>query len=256
MCVENGVRVLYVRLLIAIYGCVQSALLWYQLFYSRLEDMGFKLNQYNPCVVNKEINGKQCTIVWYVDDTKISHVDPDVVTNVIEQIEERFGNMTVTRGREHVSLGMKNAFKESGTTAEILMRDYLEEAIAESGLDIVDTKISHVDPDVVTNVIKQIEESFGNMTVTRGREHVSLGMKIAFKESGTTAEILMRDYLEEAIAESELDTIVQTAATPARRNLFEIDANARCLEKKEAEVFIALSPSSCTCRFEPDLIFC
>ena len=35
--------------------------------------MGFKLNPYDRCVANKEINGKQCTIIWYVDDLKISH---------------------------------------------------------------------------------------------------------------------------------------------------------------------------------------
>jgi hypothetical protein len=81
------------------------------------------------------IDGKQCTIAWYVDDTKISHVDPDVVTRTIEQIEERFGKMTVKRGSEHVFLGMNIAYKNNGT-AEITMREYLEEAIADSGLDI------------------------------------------------------------------------------------------------------------------------
>lgn len=40
------------------------------------------------------------------DGLKISHVDPQVVTNIIEQIEERFGKMMVTRGDEHVFLGM------------------------------------------------------------------------------------------------------------------------------------------------------
>jgi hypothetical protein len=36
------------------------------------------------------IEGKQCTIAWYVDDTKILHVDPTVVTTIIKKIEERF----------------------------------------------------------------------------------------------------------------------------------------------------------------------
>ena len=135
---ENGVKVLYVRLIKAIYGCVQSALLWYQLFYSHLKDMGFVLNPYDPCVANKMINEKQCTITWYVDDTKISHVDPEVVTDVIEQIEAKFGKMTVKRGSEHVFLGMHINYKDNGT-AEITMRDYLEESIVESGLDITRT---------------------------------------------------------------------------------------------------------------------
>jgi hypothetical protein len=58
-------------------------------------------------VANCDIDGKQCTIAWYVDDTKISHVDPEVVTRIIEKIEDRFGKMTVVRGKEHVLFRMK-----------------------------------------------------------------------------------------------------------------------------------------------------
>ena len=68
--------------------------------------MGFALNPYNSCIANCKINGKQCTIAWYVDDNMISHVDLDVVTSIIEKIEERFDKMTVTRGKEHIFLGM------------------------------------------------------------------------------------------------------------------------------------------------------
>ena len=35
---------------------VQSALLWYNTFKSKLEQMGFKINPYDPCIANKEIN--------------------------------------------------------------------------------------------------------------------------------------------------------------------------------------------------------
>jgi hypothetical protein len=59
---ENGVEVLYVRLIKALYGCVQSALLWYELFSSTLETMGFTLNPYDQCVANCDIDGSQCTI--------------------------------------------------------------------------------------------------------------------------------------------------------------------------------------------------
>ena len=133
---ENGVKVLYMRLVKAIYDCVQSALLWYRLFNSKLKEFGFVLNPYDPCVANKDIDGKQCTVVWYVDDMKISHADPAVVTDVIEQLEQFFGKMTITRGKEHVFLGMKIKYTDQGT-AEIIMQDYLEEAIVESGLDVV-----------------------------------------------------------------------------------------------------------------------
>jgi hypothetical protein len=135
MCYENGKKVLYLELLKALYGCVQSALLWYELFSSTLQGMGFKLNPYDACVASKVIDGKQCTIVWHVDDTKILHEDSKTVSHVIQKIEARFGEMAVTRGKEHVFLGMNIGFHNDGT-ASIVMKDYIKEAIAHFGEDI------------------------------------------------------------------------------------------------------------------------
>ena len=68
---EKGRDVLYLQLAKALYGCMQSALLWYDTFKGCLESLGFTLNPYDPCVTNRIVNGNQCTVVWYVDDTKI-----------------------------------------------------------------------------------------------------------------------------------------------------------------------------------------
>ena len=126
--VEGGKRTLYMQLLKALYGCIKSALLWYNLFTDTLMDMGFELNPYDNCVANKMIDGKQCTIIWWVDDNYISHVSDGVLDLVIGKIEERFGKMSVTRGDEHVFLGMKLRFPGDGTV-RIMMKEYIEEAI-------------------------------------------------------------------------------------------------------------------------------
>ena len=90
ICWERGKKVMYLRLLKALYGCVKSSLFWYELFKTALKDLGFKSNPYDECVANKTINGKQCTIAWHVDDNHISHVDSKVVTEVISSIEDKF----------------------------------------------------------------------------------------------------------------------------------------------------------------------
>ena len=77
--------VLYVQLDRALYGCVQSALLWYELYSTTLKETGFELNPYDLCVANANINGKQCTLCWYVDDNKIGHKDQEVVASVIKK---------------------------------------------------------------------------------------------------------------------------------------------------------------------------
>jgi hypothetical protein len=57
------------------------------------------------------------------------------VTNIIEKIEAKFGKMTVTRGKHHVFLGMDITFNDDDGTVTILMKEYLKEAIADSGMD-------------------------------------------------------------------------------------------------------------------------
>jgi hypothetical protein len=100
----NGKSVLYVELKKALYGTMQAALLFWKLLTSKLVAMGFEINPYDWCVANKTIDGKQCTILWHVDNLKISHVNPKVVTSVIKQLEAEFGKeapLTITRGKTH-----------------------------------------------------------------------------------------------------------------------------------------------------------
>ena len=84
-------KVLHLKIVKALYGCVESALLWYQLFSSELTKIGFTINDYDKCVANKMIDGKQCTITWYVDDVKVSHVDETVVSDIITYIKKNLG---------------------------------------------------------------------------------------------------------------------------------------------------------------------
>jgi len=72
---KNDKPMLYVRLNKALYGTLQAALLFWRLLSDSLVEWGFKLNEYNKCVANKTIHGRQCTILWHGDDLKISHVE-------------------------------------------------------------------------------------------------------------------------------------------------------------------------------------
>eukprot|EP00978_Attheya_sp_CCMP212_P031313 scaffold117901_cov29-Attheya_sp.AAC.1 len=100
--IENGRKVLYVELKKALYGTLRAALLFWRRLTEQLQIWGFEINPYDWCVANKRIHGKQCTIVWHVDDLKISHVESDVVSNIIEDLDGVFGNeapLTIKRGK-------------------------------------------------------------------------------------------------------------------------------------------------------------
>ena len=133
---DNGKKTLFLQLKKALYGCVQSALLWYRLFRDTLQNLGFVLNPYDPCVANANIKGSQCTIVWYVDDNKISHKDATVVTDLVQRIEAKFGHMTKTQGDEHEFLGMKLRFDQKNKSVKVFMQSYINEAIQQSQLDM------------------------------------------------------------------------------------------------------------------------
>ena len=67
-----------------------SAMLFYHKLTKALLSYRFELNPYDPCVVNKMVNGEQLTICWHVDDLKSSHIDPKVNDEFLQWIKITF----------------------------------------------------------------------------------------------------------------------------------------------------------------------
>jgi hypothetical protein len=130
---EKGKKVLYTEASKAIYGMVDSAFLFWLYLSSHLAEHGFVMNPYDVCCMNKVIDGKQCTIVWHVDDLKVSHMDAEVVSDVIEMVRKEFGNhkpLTVQRGLLHDYLGMTIDLSVKGKVM-ITMIDFIEKMLEE-----------------------------------------------------------------------------------------------------------------------------
>jgi hypothetical protein len=145
--IENGKQVIYVILTKALYGTLQAALLFCQNLSTALEELNFKINPYDFCVANKEINGKQCTIVWHVNDLKVSHVDPKVVTTVLNLLDAKYGQevvggkrapLTINRGKIHDYLGMTLDYSEKGCI-KIDMTEYVAKILEEMPEDMAGT---------------------------------------------------------------------------------------------------------------------
>jgi len=132
---EKNEEVIYLKLLKAMYGTLTAPLLWYKMLARTLIELGFSINCYDPCVANKLVNGKQFTICWYVDDLKLSHVQSDEVTKMLEVLNQKFNQMTITRGKQHTYLGMQ--FEIKGGKISMNMESYLDECIKSFGEVIV-----------------------------------------------------------------------------------------------------------------------
>ena len=136
---------MYVRLSEALYGMLRAALLFYNRLRSDLENMGIKINPYDPCVANNMVNGHQMTICWHVDDLKVSHKDENAVTVLAEKLAELSGpKTTVSRGKVHEYLGMDIDWDSVSGKMILSMIKYLHKVIEEFHEVLRGTKASPV----------------------------------------------------------------------------------------------------------------
>ena len=110
---------LVVRLKRALYGCVQSARLWYEKLRETLINFGFVANPYDPCTFNKTISGHQVTVAFHVDDLLITSVSDDAITAVIQYLKENFKGVSEVRGDTHSYLGMRIISHEDHITVDM-----------------------------------------------------------------------------------------------------------------------------------------
>ena len=88
---EKGKKVLYTKVLRALYGMLIAALLWYKKLQKDLELIGFWFNAYDLCVANQMKNRKQHTICYHVDDMMSSHMDLEVNDNFYKWLNAKNG---------------------------------------------------------------------------------------------------------------------------------------------------------------------
>jgi hypothetical protein len=136
---KSGKKLIYLKLDKAMYGTLRAARIFWEHLTKLLKENGFKANAYDTCVMNKIIDGQQCTVVWHVDDLKISHVSAAVVDEVIKFLEAEYGDLSITRGNQHTYVGMDLTFNNDKTVT-VGMTGYLEEALEDWGNDF-DTRV-------------------------------------------------------------------------------------------------------------------
>ena len=128
---------IYVKLLKALYGCVESARLWYEYLRARLEQIGFNANKVDPCVFNCGEIDNQLTIGVYVDDLIVTSKDKSAIEATINQINNFFDNISWNTGDKHNYLGMTFVFNKEKKNVTISMMKYVQDLLIK--LDIKGT---------------------------------------------------------------------------------------------------------------------
>lgn len=83
--------------------------------------MGFKHNQYDPCIYNKLTPDGSVTIRTHVDDLKVSSRSNKQLDKAIQDLTDIYKEITVHRGTTHDYLGMVMTYDKSKQSVTIDM---------------------------------------------------------------------------------------------------------------------------------------
>jgi hypothetical protein len=114
----------------ALYGCIESGKLWYDLLSSTLTSIGFKVNPCDRCVFNKIVDGVQITICFHVDDCMLTCTEERLLDEVVNKLIATFEGATVHRGVKHSYLGMEFDFSVVGEVS-VSMSGYVDKILKE-----------------------------------------------------------------------------------------------------------------------------
>ena len=117
--------ILYVKMKKDLYGILKSVPLFYLKLVGDLTRAGFKINSYEPCVMEKIVGGEHMTVLFHMDDLKVSHKIDKAITEVIEYLDGAYPELKAVRVDVHDYLGMRLEYSTKGQV-EVSMMPYMK----------------------------------------------------------------------------------------------------------------------------------
>lgn len=118
----------------ALYGCVQSAKLWYDLLVKVLKEDGYVVNIEDPCVLNKIVYGTQSTILIHVDDLLCLCANAKAHEELAELLKRRFHETKFNSETILSYLGMTLDLSVAGKI-KVTMEGFVHDLLAENPSD-------------------------------------------------------------------------------------------------------------------------
>ena len=118
----------------ALYGCIESAALWYENLSRTMAALGYTRNDSDKCMFNRtDIRGVQCTATVHVDDLFITSKSKELIAELTDGLRARYGEITLSHGPRINYLGMVFDFSCPGE-ARVSMSRYIDEMLHSSGV--------------------------------------------------------------------------------------------------------------------------
>jgi len=118
----------------ALYGCIESAKLFYDHISNVLLNYKFVKNAYDQCVFNKKINGAQCSITIHVDDLMISCANLAAIEDILSELRRVYKVINAHRDKCLDYLGMIFDYSVDGQV-KISMEKMVEELLQEYSVE-------------------------------------------------------------------------------------------------------------------------
>jgi hypothetical protein len=125
---------IYVRLDKALYGCVESAKLFYEHLSTTLYSLGYKSNTYDSCTFNNFYLNFQVTVLVHVDDLLVSCQNIEALRQLHQDLVKVYNKVTITYGPVVSYLGIDLDFTRSGVVT-LSMSSQIQEIIEELGVE-------------------------------------------------------------------------------------------------------------------------
>ena len=189
----------------ALYGLVESALLWHKHITKTLCDLGFVQNPYDQCVYNLMRNGMACTVTLHVDDLFISSRDMDNLNYLYEGLKTVYGSLDIHHGPKINYVGMTMDFKSSGKVV-ITQDKFIQDIL--SDIEVKGQISSPAD-----NTLFRIDESSPLLETARKELFHSVAAKLLYLAKRTRPDLLiLTSYLTsrvQAPTEEDYDKLLR-----------------------------------------------
>jgi hypothetical protein len=173
---------IYVKLQKALYGCVESAKLWYDEVSSTLKGLGFEANPHDPCVFNIVRNGHQMTVCLYVDDLLMTSIDDEDIEWLASELRKKYETVTLNTGDVHSYLGQTFDLSVPGEVS-VSMDGYIRDVIDSSGVKGYKSTPAGLD-------LYEIDESLEMLGSEKQDDFRSMVMRLMFLAQRARPDIL------------------------------------------------------------------
>jgi hypothetical protein len=194
---------LYLLLKKALYGCIESAKLFYDHISGSLKNIGFKANGYDQCVFNKIMYGKQCTITIHVDDLLICCEDQRGIDDVLRELTRVYSKVNAITDLNLDYLGMEFEFSRKGVV-KVSMAKMVKTIIKEWGSGLKPIDSSAKTPAV--NSLFEISQSSQVLdSVKREKFHSNVAKLLYLAKRGRPDILLAVNFLTTRVSCSTAD---------------------------------------------------